>query len=116
MVQSKSFIIVVGGFSSIQFYSFLESFQCKIILLILKVTQAQIILGRGIILNQLTSFTQIGNRFPIFLDLSVTISSMEERLEMSISCFYVFDAFGEILNGIVKVHESGMNKPSVKIM
>ena len=90
MVQGKCFIVEIGGLCSIKFNCLFESLQCLIVLLILEVTEAEIVLGGGVILDCFTSFGQICNRFTVFFDLSVAITSVEESLEV---CFSSFDIF-----------------------
>ena len=77
MVQGKCFIIEIGGLCSVQLDGLFESFQCLIVLLILEIAETEIVLGRCIILHCLTCFGQIYNRFTVFFDLPVAITSVE---------------------------------------
>jgi hypothetical protein len=56
VIKRERFVIEVSGLVSIEFNGFLKPFQSEIVLLVFKVTQTQIVLGRGVIFYDLTSF------------------------------------------------------------
>ena len=64
----------------------------------------------------LTGFLEVINRLLVLLDISVAIPSMEQCLKVSLSRFDILDSVGEILNCLLKVHESLMHKPSIKVV
>jgi hypothetical protein len=53
--------------------------------LILEITEAEIVLGGGVILDCFTSFGQICNRFTVFFYLPIAIPSVEKSLEVGLS-------------------------------
>jgi hypothetical protein len=56
VIKSERFVIEVSGLISIELNCLFKSFQGKIVLLVFKVTQSQIVLGRSIIFDDFTSF------------------------------------------------------------
>ena len=73
-------------------------------------------MGWGIVLHGLARFGEIGNRLPILFDLSIAVASVEESLEVGLASFYVLQSFGEVLDGVGKVHEPGMHQSSVEVI
>ena len=55
MIKGQGFIVEVSGFVAVQLNCLFESFESEVILLILKVTQTQIVLGRSVILDNIAS-------------------------------------------------------------
>lgn len=85
--------------------------------MILKITEAKVILGWRIILDLFTSQTQIGNRLRMLFLLPVAISPMEKRFEMSLPIpINILDTLRKVSNGIIKVHKPGMHEPSIEMV
>lgn len=51
MIQGEGFVVVVSGFISVELDGLFEPLQSVVILLIFKVAQTQIVLGRGIVFD-----------------------------------------------------------------
>ena len=116
MIEGQGFVIVIRSFVSIKLDCLFESFQRIVVLLIFKVTESQIILGWSIIFYDFTGFGQVGNWFSIIFDLSIAVSSVKQGFEMSLSTFNVLDSLSEVDDGIVEIHQSGVDETSVKII
>lgn len=55
MVKCQGFIVEVCGFVAVKFNCLFEPFKSKVILLVLKVTQTQIVLSRSVVLDNVAS-------------------------------------------------------------
>lgn len=71
---------------------------------------------RGVIFHRLTSFGEVNNGFQVLLDLSITISSVEQSLEVCLSSFDVLEPFSEVLDGVGKVHQPCMDQSSIEVV
>ena len=116
MIEGQGFVIVIRSFVSIKLDCLFESFQRIVVLLIFKVTESQIILGWSIIFYDFTGLGQVRNWFSIIFDLSIAVSSVKQGFEMSLSTFNVLDSLSEVDDGIVEIHQSGVDETSVKII
>ncbi len=116
VIKGQGFIVVVCGLISIELDGLLKPFQSQVILLVFKVTQTQIVLGRSVIFDDFTGFWEVSNRSWVVFDLSVTISSVEKGLEMGLPALDVLDSFSKIGYCIIEVHEPRMNETSIEVI
>jgi len=116
VIEGQSLIIVVGRLGAIQLNGLLKPFQSQIIFLILEIAQPQIILRRRILLKRITSLSQIRNRFRILFNLPITITTMKQSFEVSLTRFYVFKSLGKVLDRVGEVHQSGVHQTAVEVV
>jgi len=111
MVKGQCFVVIIGRLGRILLDCLLKSLQGHVVLLVLKVGESEVVLGRSIIPVHVTRLSEVLDALAVLLDLPVAVASMEEGFELGVPSYLdLVEPLAEVLDGLREVHEPG--KPS----